>query len=1848
MGVWGARRALLPVAAILALLSSGVAAAGAGGAVTDIGGRKPESVDVSGPRVVYADRRDGAYSVLLYDGVTGSTTRVNDPSVNALQPSVAGPLVAYTGWSAGSADVYLYDAWAGDTRVISGAADNQVSPSVSSRWVVWEDHRTTYSPQIWAHDLDTGSSFRVDSGYNVPKRRPRVAGDIVVWQDWAGQPAGRFDSDVKAYDLAAGRFIAVADSTRNEVVPETDGRWIVWAEEGPAGDLDIRAFDTESRTYHDVCVQPGEQTYPVVHDGVAYWVDASSGSTHVDSRRLGGGDTAHFETYSTGSVTALAAGEGGVAWLQGEGARWRVRAALPRSGLLVGLARLVEPLAHRRPVSLARVAAREDDTPPRVLSTSVEPGQLGVEDDSFAVYFSEPLDPASVNASSVSLVEETSGETVEASVSYSALARAVTVRALEPLEGTYRLVVRSSVADEAGNRLAAPAEATFATGPELADVTPPTRPQKPGARVDGLSGILVGWEPSFDSGSGVAEYLVYRMPYPGAQRSLVTTVAGENTSVSVPEDGDRSRKYTTYFSVRARDAAGNLSAFSGNAPADPHGTYVLGADTDTCLMCHRVHGAADTGALGAKSAGACYECHGKTNAADPPDTDEYGHASTLDAQAAFGDDVSVSTGGPDLPGGPSMHRNPAMSAGQRECVACHTAHRKPYNETDAGYDPATSYGNLLRGNTAKTGSPYSTDAATFGNGFCFGCHGSGVMTYMNETGGAQAYDNAGGDHETGFAASAHNEAAVLSTLGAPGKLQANCTACHNEHASPNNALIDYRQSDTAGDEYAGAGICFACHSSTSTESRSAGTKPFTWWGTNRGDVEAEFRRASSHPVDPSGFKDVPVFDATFHHTTQAQFDTYTRFQTVTNAADGDGSIVLGTTSGTFDPPPQPLLFAHKGGSAYFDQYKPADDAWNTMSFDPADGNAPGSGSSAVWVPSLARLYVTRGAASTNMWYYTPPADSGNGTWTNAPATQAAVGVGGDNASDLGNGFVYFTRANNTATIMKWRASDQSWQTAITFRDSGGTTRNLGAGSAVAYAPGADRLFVLDRNGGANDGRLYYVGAPSIRSGNVDFTQGVQVVRSDGTTRYNRMAHFRAAGGEEFLMIIGADTGGAGDTMVMTTLAGTPAKMELTKFPFPGALGDGCGLVWDGVDGGYLYAVRGGNTTGFARIAIPEDPSLVGDWGDWEALTGPEALWSDATPWEAGASIAFAEADPEPFTAMGYFTFGTATTGYIDPHPSANRWGELAWTAEVAAETAIEVKVQDASGFDVPGYTGLTESPVDLSALTTAAYPRIRLVAALISPTGLSTPRLDEWSVSSVYTQEVPSGALACVNCHNVHAVRKGTAGSVWQTSRVSDPDDTKSPAPATVSEFCLKCHDGVAPARAFSATKIVPYSPVFTAMSSSPFFPGWNKAQSGLEWGNGGHAQSRVTRITPGCESCHDPHASDNPRLTAATAYYVGGSAPAGHVDARRDNTSAYAEERLCYVCHLAKRASPSCTGGACHPNLDAQPDMQPDVETPFSQVYRHPVELSGRHSDTEGPEELGASNRHAECVDCHDPHATRPGRHAQGSSVAGEVLRGAIGVRPSYDGGEWTAATGFTAERMDGGSTDYEAYLCFKCHSSYSGQPFEVTSGSGTYVSTDLALELNPANESGHNVAGDVWPKTAGLGASNNRTWSLPNDTAWLRTGWTRASMLTCSDCHTWSGTGAKGPHGTSTRFLIDSAYAGDYQTAYINRGSTNGVSSNVICSKCHVNFHTMNNAHREHGDRGSRDARCTGCHVKIPHGWKRPRLLGYRGDPEPYRALYLNNITDKNYSGSWNKNDCGQTGCGSHNTDATSPYWP
>ncbi len=264
------------------------------------------------------------------------------------------------------------------------------------------------------------------------------------------------------------------------------------------------------------------------------------------------------------------------------------------------------------------------------------------------------------------------------------------------------------------------------------------------------------------------------------------------------------------------------------------------------------------------------------------------------------------------------------------------------------------------------------------------------------------------------------------------------------------------------------------------------------------------------------------------------------------------------------------------------------------------------------------------------------------------------------------------------------------------------------------------------------------------------------------------------------------------------------------------------------------------------------------------------------------------------------------------------------------------------------------------------------------------------------------------------------------------------------------------------------------------------------------------------CENCHRPHSAG------------------GYVRL----LSYAAEEENCYACH---------NGNVAAKNIQAE----------FMKFSRHPVDLNTGIHDPEEPAVV--DTRHVECVDCHNPHASKPG---EGNSLG--PLNDVRGVS-------------ILSAEISQVSIEYE--LCFRCHADSRGKPAPRTTRQ--FSQTNVRLEFNPANPSFHPIVG------------TGRNAHVPSLIASL----TVNDMITCSDCHNNNagteagGIGPEGPHG--------SIYAPILERQYVTLDNTRESSfAYALCYKCHSRSSILQDesfkGHRKHIV--EENTSCNVCHD--PHG--------------------------------------------------------
>ncbi len=213
------------------------------------------------------------------------------------------------------------------------------------------------------------------------------------------------------------------------------------------------------------------------------------------------------------------------------------------------------------------------------------------------------------------------------------------------------------------------------------------------------------------------------------------------------------------------------------------------------------------------------------------------------------------------------------------------------------------------------------------------------------------------------------------------------------------------------------------------------------------------------------------------------------------------------------------------------------------------------------------------------------------------------------------------------------------------------------------------------------------------------------------------------------------------------------------------------------------------------------------------------------------------------------------------------------------------------------------------------------------------------------------------------------------------------------------------------------------------------------------------------CVNCHTPHGMQG-GFDSGTAPAAGNySTDTNLLSTTVPRQLIAREEALCLNCH---DGSPATT------NIKAQVDKY--LLVGGATGSGHPVRSAADAGNHDLANEGGASagwitnaTKHAECTDCHNPHAVKSGTVFQSSAVAftayrtaaigtdgiyaGGVNKGVWGVNVTLTTGEVTGSVEDTSIASDTYSKLYLYQICLKCHSAWAWGGAHVQTPSGAAV---------------------------------------------------------------------------------------------------------------------------------------------------------------------------------------------------------
>lgn len=470
------------------------------------------------------------------------------------------------------------------------------------------------------------------------------------------------------------------------------------------------------------------------------------------------------------------------------------------------------------------------------------------------------------------------------------------------------------------------------------------------------------------------------------------------------------------------------------------------------------------------------------------------------------------------------------------------------------------------------------------------------------------------------------------------------------------------------------------------------------------------------------------------------------------------------------------------------------------------------------------------------------------------------------------------------------------------------------------------------------------------------------------------------------------------------------------------------------------------------------------------------------------------------------------------------------------------------------------------------------------------------------------GNVECTSCHNPHVQ---TIDLKSQNFLVRD---------GSGGQLCLACHD---PNRIMTGqvNELSNWTGSIHATASNPVM-----AQANLG--------SYGTVAASACLSCHMPHKAPGAITLLRTATPVQPT-----VDPKADPTT-----QPCLTCHA---------GGS---NLQV---AAPNVLSELSKTAGHPYPAgSNLHSSGELSQptlQLLNSNRHATCVDCHNPH--------QATSV-GTAFSAAPAIRVSQTGVVGISATDGTTV-LNPAVNEFEN--CLRCHGTSVGKQILAKFG---YLPSRIVSAADPLNvipqfssaaTSSHPV---THARASALAQPSLLTYMVKMDgTTPTARSLAAGTSIYCSDCHnsddnrefSISGGGPNGPHGSIYPHIMERRYEFS-QTATSGGAITNlfpnpdltSTGPYALCGKCHnLNNIVSDASFSQHSFHINSGFSCSVCHTAHGMGSASATISGDRMVNFDATVVAQNGSTPITYSrtpSSSSNNSCTLQCHGyNHNADGT-----
>lgn len=182
---------------------------------------------VSGGRIVYTaydSQNTMAAHIMLYEIATNTHTAITYAS-SVREARIRGDKIAWCQGSSPSSVLMLYDiSNGGQAQQIAGPYPTALNPEIGERFLVW-DQLAGSQRDIYAYDLETGTTLTVSADPSVDEWTPYTSGPWVVWEV---RIPGMAATRIEAANLLTGERRVIVDNGAASYLPTINGDLIAY------------------------------------------------------------------------------------------------------------------------------------------------------------------------------------------------------------------------------------------------------------------------------------------------------------------------------------------------------------------------------------------------------------------------------------------------------------------------------------------------------------------------------------------------------------------------------------------------------------------------------------------------------------------------------------------------------------------------------------------------------------------------------------------------------------------------------------------------------------------------------------------------------------------------------------------------------------------------------------------------------------------------------------------------------------------------------------------------------------------------------------------------------------------------------------------------------------------------------------------------------------------------------------------------------------------------------------------------------------------------------------------------------------------------------------------------------------------------------------------------------------------------------------------------------------------------------------------------------------------------------------------------------------------------------------